>query len=38
MEVPCCYGLYAAVEEAVKASGKNIPIIKEVIGVDGEIK
>jgi ferredoxin len=38
MEVPCCYGMYAAVEEAVKASGKDIPIIKEVIGINGELQ
>jgi ferredoxin len=38
MEVPCCYGLYSAVEEAVKDSGKEIPVIKEVIGVDGQIQ
>lgn len=38
MEVPCCFGLYNAVEEAVKDSGKKIPIIKEVIGVNGEIQ
>ena len=38
MEVPCCYGMYAAVEEAVKTSGKKIPIIKEVIGINGEIQ
>lgn len=35
MEVPCCYGLYAAVEEAMKDSGKNIHIIKEVVSIDG---
>ena len=38
MEVPCCYGLQAAVEEAVKASGKEIPVIKETIGINGEIQ
>jgi len=38
MEVPCCYGLYAAVEEAIKKSGKEIPLIKEVIGVDGTLQ
>ncbi len=38
MEVPCCYGMYSAVEEAVKDSGKEIPIIKETIGINGEIQ
>ena len=38
MEVPCCYGLYTAVEEAINESGIKIPIIKEVIGTDGEIQ
>lgn len=38
MEVPCCYGLYNAVEEAIKASGKKVPLIKEVVGVNGEIQ
>jgi len=38
MEVPCCYGMYAAVEEAVKDSGENIPIIKETISIGGEIQ
>jgi ferredoxin len=38
MEVPCCHGFQSAVEEAVKASGKDIPIIKEVISISGEIQ
>jgi ferredoxin len=38
MEVPCCSGMFNAVEAAVKASGKAIPIIKEVIGIDGSVK
>jgi len=38
MEVPCCHGLYAAVEQAVEDSGKKVPIIQEVIGVDGKIQ
>ncbi len=35
MEVPCCYGLYSVVEEAVKDSKKNIPIIKEIVTISG---
>ena len=38
MEVPCCHGMYMAVEEAIESSGKKIPLIKEVIGVNGEIQ
>lgn len=38
MEVPCCSGMYSAVEDSIKESGKNIPLIKEVIGIDGKIK
>ncbi len=37
MEVPCCYGLYAAAQDAIKKSGKDIPLIKEVVSVSGEI-
>lgn len=37
MEVPCCYGLYAAVEQAIEDSGKKIPLIKEVVSISGEI-
>jgi Pyruvate/2-oxoacid:ferredoxin oxidoreductase delta subunit len=39
MEVPCCYGLYQAVEEAIKDSGKKLPFKEYVITIDGkEIK
>ena len=38
MEVPCCGGLLHAAEEAIKASGKKIPLIQETIGVNGEIQ
>lgn len=37
MEVPCCFGLYNAVEEAIEDSGKNIPLIKETVSLSGEI-
>jgi ferredoxin len=38
MEVPCCFGLVKATEEAIAASGKNIPLKKVKIGVRGDIK
>ncbi|MBT5021520.1 4Fe-4S binding protein [Candidatus Woesearchaeota archaeon] len=37
MEVPCCYGLKSAVEDAITASGKNIPLTTKVISLGGEI-
>ena len=37
MEVPCCYGMYAAVENAIGASGKDIELKKVVVGVDGSL-
>lgn len=36
MEVPCCFGLQRIVEEAVKNSGKIIPIRQTVITIRGE--
>lgn len=38
MEVPCCHGLIRAIEEALKASGKNIPFKKVKVGIQGDIK
>lgn len=38
MEVPCCYGMFAAVEEAVEESGKKIPLIQQIVGVNGELQ
>jgi ferredoxin len=37
MEVPCCGGLLYIVKEAIKGSGRDIPIKEIVIGVNGEI-
>lgn len=36
MEVPCCSGIVYAVEQAVKASGKNINIRRVRITIDGK--
>jgi len=38
MEVPCCFGLVKATEDAIAASGKNIPLKKVKIGIRGEIR
>ncbi len=38
MEVPCCFGLVKATEDAITASGKKIPFKKVKIGIRGEIK
>lgn len=36
MEVPCCQGMTAIAESALRASGKSIPFEKAVIGTGGE--
>lgn len=36
MQVPCCSGLYQLASEAVKESGRNIPVRVVVIGINGE--
>lgn len=38
MEVPCCRGLGMMAQEAVKQSGKDVPVEIVVIGIDGERK
>ena len=38
MEVPCCRGLLRIVNEALDKSGKNIPVIKEIVNTDGSIR
>ncbi|MBR9690307.1 4Fe-4S binding protein [Candidatus Woesearchaeota archaeon] len=38
MEVPCCTGLYHAVEQAVEDSKKNVPIEKVIVKIDGAIE
>ena len=37
MEVPCCGGLSRIVREAIKASGKDIPLATYVAGIEGNI-
>jgi Pyruvate/2-oxoacid:ferredoxin oxidoreductase delta subunit len=37
MEVPCCYGLYRLVKEALNSSGKIIPLKQEIVGIKGFI-
>ena len=37
MEVPCCSGLHYLVDSAIKESGKNVPLVKEVVSIKGEL-
>ncbi len=37
MEVPCCYGMYSAVENAIRESGKEIKLTQKIISVRGDI-
>jgi NAD-dependent dihydropyrimidine dehydrogenase PreA subunit len=37
MEVPCCFGTLRVIEEALKMSGKDIPVEATVISVQGEV-
>jgi len=38
MEVPCCFGLNQIVKEALRLSGKKIPLKEVTIGIKGEVK
>lgn len=37
MEVPCCGGMTAVLAEAIRRSGKDIPLKETVIGVAGDL-
>jgi len=37
MEVPCCYGMVKIAEEALRRSGKNIPLKTIEVSLEGEI-
>ncbi|MFB0559847.1 MAG: ATP-binding protein [Candidatus Lokiarchaeia archaeon] len=36
MEVPCCFGLYRLVKEALSSSGKTIPLRQQTISIRGK--
>jgi ferredoxin len=36
MEVPCCSGLVRMVQEAIRKSGRDIPLESHVVGIDGK--
>jgi len=38
VEVPCCFGLKRIVEEALKKSGKDVPLKEVVVGIKGDLK
>ncbi len=37
MEVPCCGGMAVIAQEAIKGSGKDVPLIREMISISGEL-
>ncbi len=37
MEVPCCGGMVMIAEEAIKRSGKEVPLIKEMVSLQGKL-
>ena len=38
MEVPCCGGLAAAVQRALAAAGRGIPLTVRIVGIDGTLR
>lgn len=38
MEVPCCFGLKHAVEQAIEASGKKVKLTQKIVSVQGDFK
>jgi ferredoxin len=38
VEVPCCFGLKRIVGEALKKSGKDVPLREVVVGIKGDLK
>ncbi len=37
MEVPCCFGLMKIVSDALKESGKNLPLREYIVGIKGTL-
>ena len=37
MEVPCCGGLFRAVQSAIVKSGKDIPLTVTVLSAEGDV-
>ena len=38
MEVPCCFGMVKLLDDALAASGKDIPVDDITVKVDGRIE
>lgn len=38
MEVPCCFGYWKMGEDAIEASGRDIPLDQVIVGVKGELR
>ena len=38
MEVPCCSGVRAVLDQALERSGKKIPVTEKTITIQGEVE